>query len=298
MAVFYARFLSAALCGRHSRSECRYHSARAIYAKQSRGSSLPVKNGGKPMHIIQKGLFATIAILSSVQTPGQAAATQASTTQAVAIAAKSVCRPTFKVDTVSYQAGTAFLLRGARPLLLTAHHLFGPEGGLEKPVTWQDMPAHAQLLTCKPIGGGASVSGQTAVAVPDAHAMSPDDQSGAINDVAVFRSSSENSSAVYLALSTTPPKEGDTVWLIAEVRGSNSPLHAAHVVGFQNGALVFAYDDSKLDLQATSGAPIVNAKGEVVGLNLGGGYDAEAKTVIGVGDGLAVLTKAVAIGSR
>lgn len=247
------------------------------------------------MHITPEVIrIAVMAAMISVSAPGRASPVEAQTAIAVAMATKSVCRPTFKVDAASYQAGTAFLVSRARPLLLTAHHLFGPDGGLAKPVTWQDMPAHAHLVACKPIRAGKPVSGETAIAIPDAHAMDPADQSGAINDVAVFRTSPESSVAPSLTLALSSPKEGDRVFLIAEAQGSNSSVHPARVLGLQNGALLFAYDDPKLELQATSGAPIVNEDGKVVGLHLGGSYDAEAKTVVGVADDLTVLTKAVA----
>lgn len=250
------------------------------------------------MHVTPKVTrIAVLAAMISMSVPGRASPVEAQIAIAVTTAAKSVCRPTFKVDAESYSAGTAFLVSSTQPLLLTAHHLFGPDGGLSKPVTWRDMPAHAQIVGCKPIGAGRPVSGETAIAIPGAHPMDPADQSGAINDVAVFRTSPESGATPSLALAVSPPKEGDQVFLIAEAQGSNSPVHSARVLGLQNGAMLFAYDDAKLELQATSGAPIVNMDGKVVGLNLGGGYDAEAKTVIGVADNLAVLTRAVAAAS-
>ncbi len=247
------------------------------------------------MHITPKMTrIAVFAALISVSALGRASPVEAPMAVGVATAVKAVCRPTFKVDTSSYEAGTAFLVSSARPLLLTAQHLFGPEGDLAKPVAWQDMPAHAHLVSCKPIGAGSSISGGAAIAISGAHPMSPADQNGAINDVAIFRSLPENSVAPSLMLALSPPKEGDRVFLIAKTQGSDSPVHPARVMGLQNGALLFAYDDPKLDLQATSGAPIVNIDGKVVGLNLGGGYDGDAKTVIGVADDLGVLTRAVA----
>lgn len=245
------------------------------------------------MHIALTRIGITLAV-AMVAMPATARGATAEPPMALAVtaAARAVCRPTLRVDANSYEAGTAFLLAGAQPLLLTAQHLFGPEGGLAMPVAWQDMPAHAQIVSCTPVGGTAPLSGGKAIAIAGAQAMDP---AGQVNDVAVFRASAGADGTAGLTVAALPPKRGDRVWLIAEVQGSNSPLHPAHILGEQNGALLFAYDDPKLDLRATSGAPIVGTDGKVVGLNLGGGYDSEAKTVIGVADGLAVLTRAVAI---
>ena len=126
--------------------------------------------------------------------------------------------------------------------------------------------------------------------------MGPDDQSGSINDVAVFPLANRTAEAAYLSLALSSPSIGSKVWLVAQTEDAGkepSNLHPATVVGFENGAMLFAYDDPKINLDATSGAPIVDLSGRVVGLNLGGGYDAEAKAVMGVADDLRVVTKAV-----
>lgn len=222
------------------------------------------------------------------------AATGTVPTAPVLSAADAVCRPTFKVDSTSYDAGTAFRVAGPRPFVLTAQHLFGPDGGLAAVVPWQDMPARARMVRCTPIAGGQPLSGASALAVPGAHAMGSDDANGALDDVAIFRAPPADGTARGLALAVAPPKEGDPVWLIAAVQGSASSVHPAHVLTTERGALLFAYEDPKLDLDATSGAPVVDADGHVVGLNLGGGYDSDAGTVIGVADDLQVLVKAVA----
>jgi len=48
-------------------------------------------------------------------------------------------------------------------------------------------------------------------------------------------------------------------------------LHKAKVKSASNKMLVFEYEEKDIELTATSGAPILNSKGEVVGLNAAGG---------------------------
>jgi hypothetical protein len=121
----------------------------------------------------------------------------------------AICRPELIVDGKSYDAGTAFV-NGARPLLVTAHHLFGEMGGLPEEVRWQDM------------------------------------------------------------------------------------LHRATVIGHEQGAMLYAFDDPRIELQATSGAPVVDAGGKLVGINLGGTTAEGSPDVVGVGGGLEVVRKALA----
>lgn len=224
------------------------------------------------------------------------AQTNAGDSAAVIATQAAVCRPQFRVDSKTYEAGTAFIVGSERPVLLTAQHLFGPDGGLKETIRWQDMPERARVVSCEQIEAQGEWAAGAAIAINGAHAMSPDDQSGSINDVAAFLLLNRKVGTSYLSLAASRPSTGSKVWLVAQVEGQSqgaSNLHGATIIGFEDGAMLFAYDDPKINLDATSGAPIVDSSGKVVGLNLGGGYDAEAKTVVGVADDLQVLTKAL-----
>lgn len=75
-----------------------------------------------------------------------------------------------------------------------------------------------------------------------------------------------------MTVSLDPLNPGDRVWLVSEVIGSQSLVHSATVEGIQDGWLIYRFDQP-LELRATSGAPVVDALGEVVAINAGGGDD-------------------------
>ena len=81
-----------------------------------------------------------------------------------------------------------------------------------------------------------------------------------------------------LKLAVAAPVNGDTIWLAARVGESEARLHQATVVQIDGDWMFFEYA-AELDLAATSGAPVLNAAGEVVGLNLGGGKMPDGKFV-------------------
>lgn len=92
-----------------------------------------------------------------------------------------------------------------------------------------------------------------------------------------------------LPLATLDAKPGDAVWLLAKPAAGRevaSLLHRARVVT-SAGFLAYRYDDQSLGPDQTSGAAVINAAGEVVGLNVG--YTRVQGELIGVGDSLATL---------
>ncbi|GAE90805.1 hypothetical protein [Acetivibrio straminisolvens] len=82
----------------------------------------------------------------------------------------------------------------------------------------------------------------------------------------------ENLDANRLKLSSKLSKKGEMVWLAAlTLLGVEPKLHKATVKSVSDEMLIFEYQDKDIILNATSGAPVLNASGEVVGLNIGGG---------------------------
>ena len=145
----------------------------------------------------------------------------------------------------------------SRLLLVTAHHLFGPDGGLAKQVGWKDLPTFVRSVRCaKLTHGGLVLSAGGPLAVNEAR---PYSEKGTAGDVAVFLLPESKVGA--LELRTAAPALGQRVWLAARVAGGEPPetlLHRATLVAVGREWIEFAYDNPALDLTATSGAPIVD----------------------------------------
>ncbi|WP_299407665.1 serine protease [Acaryochloris sp. IP29b_bin.148] len=190
-------------------------------------------------------------------------------------------RPSFKGPDGQFGAGTAFVVSQDNAVfLLTAHHLFGPAGGLDREYTWSEMPTFSASGE-NPLSKVSVVAGQ-ALPVKGARGM----QGTQVNaDLAIFPVQS-NSQVHAMSLATALPQVSDEVWLIGEVIGSSEYKHKAVVDQVSKEGIYYRFDN-KIELRATSGAPIVDKKGQVVAMNLGGGEYQGA--VMGIGNPAPVI---------
>ena len=201
----------------------------------------------------------------------------------------TICRPTFELKDQSLSAGTAFLMETGvekQPVVLvTAHHLLGPMGGLPSEVAWNDVPKSVKRASCKSIVAPAQSWTGAPLAIPGAASFNNQTKDG-LRDIALLTVLAKPA-ARPLKLAPMQPKQGDTVWLVAQLV-SGAPkeklLFKAKVARVQDLALNYLVDDPEgtFDLRATSGAPVVNERGEVVAVNLAGGRSAEGFNLAGI----------------
>jgi len=209
--------------------------------------------------------------------------------------AGAICRPEFQTAQGNFAAGTAFVARSrgrqkSQTVLVTAHHLFGPDGGLATQIGWKQLPGFVRSVRCaQPRREGLVFSATAPLAVPDAR---PQSDEGPARDVAVFRLPDAKITALELHTGKLPLKR--RVWLAAQVKAGEPPeklLHRATLVTADREWIEFEYDNSELDPTATSGAPVVDEKGRVIGINIGARI--EGKKLIGVAQSAAVVLNAV-----
>lgn len=186
--------------------------------------------------------------------------------------AGAIYRPTFVTKVGTTTAGVAFVVDGVgpRPIVLTARHLLGPVGGLAQEIPpWKLKDALSNLILSPAFG---QVSDQDRVSLGQSViplATRDDPGAAQAGDVVAFWTPRTVAWLKAFRLAAAPPAKGDRVWLLSPLPSGTAQLHPATCYGFRDGEVGFKYDDRDLDLRGTSGAPILNGAGEVVGINIG-----------------------------
>jgi hypothetical protein len=186
----------------------------------------------------------------------------------VRAATDSVCRPLFLTDQGPLSAGTAFVAKprpDAKSLLVTALHLFGPAGGLERQIPADGLQLAVASVACRALKGDKQVKAGHPWTIRGARPVSTP---GPARDVVAFPVTTPVKA---LPLATAPSAKGERVWLVGEPRAGAAPgevLHAGRVRGYEEGWLLVEMSNTDLVLNGTSGAPFVNERGEIVGINV------------------------------
>ena len=178
-------------------------------------------------------------------------------------------KPTFLTGYDSLTAGTGFVIRsGNEFIFITAHHLFGPAAGLERDLTPAEAKEFASALAASSMQQHELLlTSAEMLLIPSAKAC---DEKDAGHDIAAFRLKSYRGPS--LIVSGTAPKLGDKVYLLARPRGEEKlRLIAGEIRRFSTDEMEYFYSESGFNFAGTSGAPVLNEAGEVVGMNLGGG---------------------------
>jgi hypothetical protein len=185
-----------------------------------------------------------------------------------------ILQPEFQTKKKTFAAGTAFVVKlegFPRPIILSALHLIGPAGGYP-----EDVPADklAQVIDKVTIvdqftGKNRMWVSQGIITIPEAAPLGKASKAGDI--MAVW--APQNAALKPAPLAPKTPAKGEAVWVAARAGGAPATqrLHRATVALEEEGKLYYFFDNPKFEATGTSGAPVLNIAGEVVGINIGGG---------------------------
>jgi len=192
----------------------------------------------------------------------------------------SILSPYFHLRDIEFSAGTAFAVELSderEDLIVTALHLFGPSGGLNKQISSYELEYSIERVEFTDAFTGEECGECTqSLYISDAGI----DDFKVDRDVAAFIYGKDMNVPKF-KIAKKLPRKGESVWLAASVISApeDKMLHKARVRHASDSRVTFEYEDGGIDLTATSGAPILNSKGEVVGINIG--YIEDGSSVVG-----------------
>lgn len=196
-----------------------------------------------------------------------------------------VVRPIFSVGMDSVIGGYAFVAKtqeNSEPLLITALHVMDElikQKGIDcseqnKNYTGEELPAiitHVDIYDIFAPNWMMAPLGNAAPMLILPYARTGGEEPYSDRDFAAFRiPDAAHLSPVLLA--GRPPVMGDPVWQVARSpKKSSRQLFKAVVVECTDRTLVFKYEDPGEKPKYTSGSPVLNKNGEIVGISVGGG---------------------------
>lgn len=203
----------------------------------------------------------------------------------------AVFNPVFETSSRELSAGKAFIVRMPDckvPLLMTAYHLLGPAGGLHTQLTAAEIKTDVRKIRLYELKKGALAgeiradSHMPALVSSCCNATNPRTSAG---DVAAY-TAPEKLARLALPLAILDARKGERLFILTSLAGhpKDKLSHEAVATGTKDGYLMYDILSPDYAVQATSGAPVINTKGQVVAINLGGGLQSSGKGYYGMGN--------------
>ena len=177
----------------------------------------------------------------------------------VSLPSGGLYKPTFLLADRSFAAGTAFTTKLSSKgksihLLVSCHHVLdntAPE--LCGAVALSMVDKQEILVASKPL----TIRGARSA-----------DFAGADYDISAFQLRSKPKSPV-LALSAIQPAVGERISLFARLYNQQVPrIFSGTLIEVRHDYLEYRLDDPTVEIGGTSGAPVLNQSGEVIGINV------------------------------
>ncbi|MGC4075257.1 MAG: serine protease [Nibricoccus sp.] len=169
-------------------------------------------------------------------------------------------KPTFLLPNRSFAAGTAFTVQVTvkkRPvyLLLSCHHVLDNTASEIRHAVGLSMLDSNQVIVGEPI----KIRGARTV-----------DFAGADGELSAFLLSQRPNEPA-LKISLEKPLRGERIILFARLHNQDKPqLYPGKVVSVSPEFLEYTLDDPSIEIGGTSGAPVLDSGGSVIGINASG----------------------------
>lgn len=193
-----------------------------------------------------------------------------------------IVRPEFRCGYDSYFGSHGFVVEsGKGKLLITALHVLDElikklsinATSTNEHYTGKELPKHINGINLYDVLEEKWMLYDLGTAGPMLvlpNARTEDEEPYSYRDIAAFFIK-ENNKIKPGRLASITPDVGEPIWLAAKNSG-NGYTRQAVVVEKTERTFIFRYKDPSIEFRMTSGAPILNKKGEVVGINAGGGF--------------------------
>jgi len=180
--------------------------------------------------------------------------------------------PEFDTTAGQQSAGTASVVKlegGTQSYIVSARHLLGPDGGFATQTPADQVPAFVQSIRIESFSGGSHHYNVTGLLVPTNRLKA--DGGDPVDDMAIYQNHDADPQDQAVALADRVPAVGTPVWVVARVRGGvpEGQIMQSGVVKWNDKWLVMQFDNDNIITAGASGAPVLNAAGEVVGVYSG-----------------------------
>src|SRR5688572_14562190 len=154
-----------------------------------------------------------------------------------------------------FEAGTAVAVRlqpKAKPIVLTALHLFGPMGGMERDLSPPELKTEVRMVLLTPLGARQPTGVGSGALRKTGTALAEDNKDLSLDFAAFTLSSKSRVNALDLA--TELPKNGEWLWLVGDEvahEPQTQRLFPAQVIVASNNEMVVRFKE-RFELQAFS----------------------------------------------
>ncbi len=214
---------------------------------------------------------------ATTSSPGTASGTRAlggasSSTPSAPAVRDALFSPKFNLkDGRSVEAGKAWCARlsNGQSVLVTALHLLGPAGGLDAQIPAAKLAAEVDNVELTSLTNGNSAGSTTTVLSKTGHVKDDDDYSG---DMMVFKAPASISATKAFSIADQRAAVGERCWFYTcLVNESVPPQCLPGTVTESSDKRMLVKLDRRVETRATSGSPILDRIGRVIGM-LSGHY--------------------------